>query len=187
MLRALVLAALLGVASPALATGNLPIKVGGAFELVDQNGRPRTQIDPDGRAQLLFFGYINCPGICPTALPTMADAVDILAQQGLAVRPVMITVDPSRDTVENMGLPMARLHPDFVGLTGSEDALAQAYKAFSVEKRLELIDPEIGAIYSHATFVYLLDAQGKVLTLLPPILTGERVASIVQGYISPKE
>lgn len=187
MLRALVLLALLTGASMGSATGSLPFKVGGAFDLVDHNGRPRSQIDPDGRAQLLFFGYANCPGICTTALPMMADATDLLAERGHLVRPVLITVDPTRDMVGTMNETMSRLHPDFVGLTGSEDALARVYRVYSVEKKVEYVDPEHGPIYSHGSFVYLLDRQGKVLTLFPPILTPERVATIVQGYLDPKE
>lgn len=184
MLRAWATALLLGMAGPALAAGSLPFDVGGAFELTDQNGQPRSQIDPDGRAQLLFFGYANCPGICPTAFATMADTVDRLADQGIPVRPILITVDPTRDTVANMGEPLARLHPDFIGLTGSETALAQAYKAFGVESKVEYTDPDKGAIYSHGSFIYLLDAQGKVLTLLPPVLHTDRMVEIAQGYLT---
>jgi protein SCO1 len=187
MLRALVFLALLVGANPSLAAGSLPFDVGGAYSLTDQNGQTRSQIDPDGRAQLLFFGYANCPGICPTAFATMADTVDRLADQGIPVRPILITVDPSRDTVANMGAPLARLHPDFVGLTGSEAALARAYKAFGIESKVEYTDPEKGAIYSHGSFIYLLDAQGEVLTLLPPILHTDRMVEIVRGYLVPKE
>jgi len=173
--------------TPVVASGPLPFAMGGAFDLIDQNGLPRSQIDPDGRAQLLFFGYANCPGICPTAFATMADTVDLLADQGIKLRPILITVDPIRDTVANMGAPLARLHPDFVGLTGSEAALAQAYKAFGVESKVEYTDPDKGAIYSHGSFIYLLDAQGEVLTLLPPILHTDRMVEIVRGYLVPKE
>jgi len=165
----------------------LPFDVGGPFNLIDQNGTPRTQTDPDGRAQLLFFGYANCPGICSAAMPMMADATDLLTGMGLPIRPVMITVDPTRDKVADMGKPMALLHPNFIGLTGSEAALSQAYRAYSVEKELAYIDPEFGPVYSHGSFVYLLDAKGEVLTLFPPVLDAARVASIVQGYIGAKE
>ncbi len=172
---------------PVVASGPLPFAMGGAFDLIDQNGQSRSQIDPDGRAQLLFFGYANCPGICPTAFATMADTVDRLAEQGIKLRPILITVDPTRDTVANMAAPLARLHADFVGLTGSEAALAQAYKAFGVESKVEYTDPDKGAIYSHGSFIFLLDAQGEVLTLLPPILHTDRVVDIVRGYLVPKE
>jgi protein SCO1 len=56
-----------------------------------------------------------------------------------------------------------------------------------VNNKVEFTGPEKGAIYSHGTFIYLLDAQGKVLTLLPPILHADRVAKIVQGYLAPKD
>jgi len=187
MLRALVLLMMLGGTAPALAAGSPPFDVGGTYSLTDQNGQTRSQIDPDGRAQLLFFGYANCPGICPTAFATMADTVDLLADQGIKLRPILITVDPTRDTVANMGVPLARLHPDFIGLTGSEAALAQAYKAFGVESKVEYTDPEKGAIYSHGSFIYLLDSQGEVLTLLPPILHADRMVEIIRGYLVPKE
>lgn len=175
------------VGAPAQAAGPLPFDVGGAFDLVDQHGQPRSHAAPDGRAQLLFFGYANCPSICSTAMPMMADAATLLADQGLPVSPVMITVDPERDHSAAMIEPMADLHPDFVGLTGSKTALAQAYKAFAIDSEPVFFDPEHGQIYSHGSFIYLLSADGDVLTLFPPILEAERVATIVQGYLDPKE
>lgn len=186
MIRATVLAACLAAGIP-LSAGPLPFDVGGTFDLVDQHGEGRSQIDPDGRAQLLFFGYVNCPSICTAALPMMADATDLLAGQGHSIRPVMITVAPEQDKVGTMTTPMEQLHPEFVGLTGSKSALAQAYKAFAVEHEVAYVDPEFGPIYTHGTFVYLLDGRGKVLTLFPPVLTPDRVASIVAGYLEPKE
>ncbi len=184
LLLALLLASNAGTAH---AAGPLPFDVGGAFDLVDQHGAHRDQSDPDGRAQLLFFGYANCLGICSAAMPMMANATDLLANLGLPVRPVMITIDPTRDKVASMGGPMAALHPDFIGLTGSDTALAQAYGAFLVEKSLAYVDPEYGPVYAHGSFVYLLDAQGAVLTLFPPVLDAERVAGIVRGYLTPKD
>jgi len=106
------------LAGPALTQSALPFNVGGPYALVNHHGAPHTQSDPDGRPQLLFFGYANCPGICTAALPLMGDVTTALAESGIALRPVMITVDPVRDTVENMAEPLTKLHPDFIGLTG---------------------------------------------------------------------
>lgn len=170
---------------PALPPTALPFDVGGPFTLTDQFGATRTQADPEAVPQLLFFGYANCPGICGTAMPMMADAVDLLAADGLKVHPVMVTVDPARDRVETMAEPLALLHPDFIGLTGSEAALQVAYDAYAVEKKVEFVDPEYGDVFSHSSFIYLLDGQGEVLTLFPPILTADRVTQIVSGYIAP--
>jgi protein SCO1 len=191
MIRGLFAGALLalGLAAPAQAQSRapLPFDLGGPFALTDQYGNPRSQIDPDGWAQLLYFGYANCPGVCTMALPAIADAADALAGRDIAVRPVMITVDPKRDTVTNMGEAMARLHPDFLGLTGGIAALDQAYRAFSVENAIAFTDPEKGDIFTHGTFIYLLDGQGRVLTILPPVLSGARIASIAETYLMPKD
>lgn len=155
--------------------------LGGAFTLIDQTGAERTEVDPDGRHQLLFFGYANCQEICSDVLPTMGFTVDIVGPGRL--RPVLVTVDPVRDTFEAMGPALTVHHPDFVGLTGSEAALQVAYDAYSVEFEELFVDPLYGSVFSHGSFIYLLDPQGEVLTLLPPVLGAERMAQIISSYL----
>ena len=179
------LPAALAAALPGAAQGELPFRLGGAFRLTDQHGAPRSEADPEGRLQLLFFGYANCPSICSVALPTMAAAVDLLAAEGIEAVPVMITVDPARDTPAAMGPPLAAIHPGFVGLTGDAAALAAVQRLFQVESKVVFTDPERGPIFAHGSHVYLLDGRGKVLTLMPPILTPERTAEIVASYAGP--
>ncbi len=161
-----------------------PVKLGGAFELTDHKGRPRSQVDPDGRMQLLFFGYANCEAICSVALPLMADVVEGLSKDGMSVRPVMITVDPERDTVETIGPALQKHHRDFIGLTGSDTDLAPVYELFAVEKKVVFEDPFLGPIYAHGSHIFLLDGEGQFLTLLPPILSAERMIEIVAAYRS---
>lgn len=158
------------------------LNLGGAFQLTDQTGMPRTEADPNGQMQLLFFGYANCQAICSVALPLMADVVTDLATSDLAVTPVMVTVDPTRDTVETIGAPLKKHHPDFVGLTGSSDDLQKVYDLYSVENKVVFTDPELGDIFAHGSHIYLLDAKGKFLTLLPPILSADRIAELVKKY-----
>jgi protein SCO1/2 len=171
------------LAGPVVAQTALPFDVGGPFALTDQNGAPRTQENPAGHPQLLFFGYANCPGICTAALPLMADVVDNLADQGITISPVMITVDPARDTIENMHEPLANYHPAIVGLTGSAAELDVAYKAFSVDHKLAYDDPEYGPVYTHGSLIYLLDAGGDVLTLIPPVLDAEKATEVALKYV----
>lgn len=180
-------AALVLLAGAAQAEAPLPFDIGGPYTLVDQHGQVRTQADPEGHAQLLFFGYANCLNICSAALPLMAEVVDALSEDGITVTPVMITVAPDQDRVETMGAPLAEIHPDFVGLTGDEAALQAAYDAFSVEVEPLFQDPEYGWIYAHGSFVHLLDGSGETLTLLPPILDSDRTAEIVRGYLAPRD
>ncbi|MEQ6248797.1 SCO family protein [Sulfitobacter sp. HNIBRBA3233] len=178
--------ALIAPAAPSGADGLFPLIKGGPFTLVDHNGQTRTQIDPEGHAQLLFFGYANCPGICTAALPLMADVTDAVATHGITVTPLMITVDPARDTVQTMGAPLARVHPDLVGLTGDAEALSASYAAFNVDHRLAYEDPEYGPVYSHGSLVYLLDGGGAVLTVLPPVLSAAQATDIVLSYLRPQ-
>jgi protein SCO1/2 len=156
--------------------------VGGPFVLTDHTGAERTEADPDGRHQLLFFGYASCPGICSAALPMMADTVDLLADQGVEISPILLTIDPKLDTLETMGPALAQLSPRFIGLTGEPDALQQAYNAFQVKFEKLFVDPEYGPIYSHGSHIYLLDPEGDVLTMLPPILPADQTAAIVKKY-----
>ncbi len=160
----------------------LPWDVGGSFRLTDHTGQMRSEADPDGLYQLLFFGYATCPGICSAALPMMADTVDVLAEDGVHIRPVLLTIDPKLDTLETMGPALAKFSPEFVGLTGEPDALQEAYSAFQVSFEHLFDDPEYGPIYSHGAHIYLLSPDGKVLTLLPPILPADQTAAIVKRY-----
>lgn len=167
-------------------TPGFPEVKGGDFTLVDHNGETRTSKSPEGHYQLVFFGYANCQAICGVALPTMAAAVDMLKEQGKTVTPLLITVDPDRDTVDNMKEAVKHHHKDMVGLTGSEEALQVAYDAFSVEKSLVYEHPEYGPIYAHGSFIYLIDGDGDFKTLFPPILSSERISEVTKSYIEGK-
>ena len=179
------LLALAFLANSALAQSPFPLALGGSYTLVDQHNTTRSQKDPNGRPQLLFFGYVNCPDICTAALPLMADVTHSLEAQGHEITPIMITIAPDQDRVETMGAPLAKWHPDFIGLTGEIDALQSAYDAFSVEIKPLFEDPEYGWIYAHGSFIHLLDSEGEVLTLIPPTLGTDQVVSIVAKYLQP--
>lgn len=175
-LRHLAEAPVSGDASP------FPVDLGGAFSLVDQTGARRSEADPDGRMQLVFFGYAQCQAICTVALPRMAEITEIAAEAGLPVRPILITVDPERDTPEGMVEPLAELHPEMVGLTGTEEELAHVRDLFQIERKLVFEDPVYGPIYAHGSFIYLMDAEGALLTVIPPIVSPDRGAEIVAKY-----
>lgn len=167
---------------PPVAPSPLPFDLGGDFRLIDQTGAERGPADPDGRMQLLFFGYANCPSICEVAMPMMAEVAVAMEAAGEPVTPVMITVDPERDTPGTMGAPLEAIHADFVGLTGDEAALREAYDAYRIERTLVADLPDHGPVYAHGSHIYLLSASGEPLTLLPPILSAERMAQIALVY-----
>lgn len=165
-------------------TPGFPRVKGGDFELVDHKGNRRTSKSPDGNFQLLFFGYSNCKAICSLALPGLAEAINLLEGMNATVTPVLITVDPQRDTVEVLNRSVAEIHPRLVGLTGTPEKLDEAYRAFNLEKKFLFEHVDEGAVYSHGSFIYLLGPDGSFKTLFAPVISPVRIAEISAGYIA---
>ncbi len=159
-----------------------PSNFGGNYALTDHHGKRRTQTDPDGRLQLVFFGYATCEAICTVALPIMSEMAVALEAKGIAVTPLVITVDPGNDTVETMGPALNTFAPGLTGLTGTEAELARVRDLFHVERQLLFTDPRGIDVYSHGSHIYVMDGDGAFLTLLPPVLSTERMVEIVEGY-----
>ena len=160
-----------------------PVDIDVRFALTDQTGRRVTEQDFRGRPMAVFFGYANCQAICSVALPRLGEALDLLGERADAIAPLLITVDPVRDTPETMGPALAKWHPALGGLTGSEADLAAVRARFQVEAEVVYVDPDIGPVYSHGSFIYLIGAEGDLLTIVPPILGPERIAQIISAYL----
>lgn len=160
-----------------------PIEIAPKFELIDQSGRKVTERTYAGRPVVLFFGYASCKAICSVALPRLGAALDLLGARAGRIAALMITVDPARDTPESMGPALARWHRRLRGLTGTPEQLARARAAFQVDAKKMFDDPNAGAVYSHGSFIYLIGADGKVKTLIPPILGPERIAALIAKYL----
>lgn len=94
----------------------------------------------------------------------------------------MITVDPENDTPQVMDRALAALDADFLGLTGTPQALAAVYRRFAIESSVVFTDPAGQPVYAHDSLLYLLDAQGKLLTILPPVLADDRLEGIIAAF-----
>ncbi|MEM6972255.1 MAG: SCO family protein [Pseudomonadota bacterium] len=161
-----------------------PIEIEARFDLVDHTGNAVSEADFAGRPMLLFFGYAGCEAICDVALPRMAAVLDILDVGPEVLQAAMITIDPENDTPQRLAEAMPALHPRLIGLTGQEAALAAVRKVFQVEISRVAELPDGTPIYAHGSFVYLLDGAGRVATILPPVLSEQRMAEIVARYLS---
>lgn len=161
-----------------------PLAAGGPFDLIDHTGKPVTDKDYRGRYMLVFFGYATCPGICPTGLRVMAETLDILGAEGEAIAPILVTIDPKRDTPGTLGPAVARIHPRLVGLTGSFENLNAAAKAYKVTAELVGWTLEKAPIVNHSSYIYLMGTDGKFLTLFPPIMDAQDMAKAIRGYMS---
>ncbi len=170
-------------AAPAQQTEPAPLDIGGFFALVDHKGNAVTDRDFRGRFLLLFFGYANCPGVCPIGLRHMTEAFDLLGAKQGAVAPVLITVDPARDTPANLGPALAKIHPRLIGLTGSPEHLAAARRAYQVGAEATGTDLTGGALFEHGTFIYLMGPDGKFLSLFPPVMPPPALAAAIARYL----
>ena len=162
----------------------LPLDIGGRFALVDHKGNAVTDRDFRGRYLLLFFGYANCPGVCPIGLRTLTEAFDLLGAKQGAVLPVLITVDPARDTVASLGPALAKIHPRLIGLTGTPEQLAAARRAYKVGAKVTGWDLAGGALFEHGTFIYLMGPDGGFLSLFPPVIDPAALAAAIARYMT---
>ncbi len=170
-------------AAPAQQSTPLPLELGGPFALTDHEGRAVTDRDFRGRFLLLFFGYANCTSVCPIGLHHMTEALDLLGETGAAVVPVLITVDPERDTPANLGPAVAKIHPRLIGLTGTPEQLAAARRAYKVGAKATGTDLTGGALYQHGTFIYLMGPDGGFLSLFPPVMPPATLAAAIARYL----
>jgi cytochrome oxidase Cu insertion factor (SCO1/SenC/PrrC family) len=138
--------------------------IGGPFTLTDQHGARVTEQDFAGRFMLVYFGYTFCPDVCPTSLTVMAAALDELPDaQADQVVPILITVDPARDTVEQLAAYAPLFHPRLVALTGSEEEVREAARAYRVYYHVPEEDGD-AYLVDHSTFVYLMGPDGSYRT-----------------------
>ena len=131
------------------------------FSLTDHTGKGVTQADYSDRWQMVFFGFTNCPDICPTTLAYMASVIDLLGDDADKVAPIFITVDPERDTVPVMAEYVSVFHPRLIGLTGTEAQVAEAARNFRTwYERTEDDSAPDGYFMAHGGYVYLMRPDG---------------------------
>jgi protein SCO1/2 len=142
------------------------------FSLTDQQGRAASEQLLQGRATLLFFGFSNCPDVCPTTLALLASVRKSTALKPLQV--VMVSIDPERDTPRQLQRYLSGFDPSFIGLTGAPAAVDGLTKAFSAAAFRQ---PLPGGDYSmdHSATVYLLDRQGRLVAVFTPPLSLEKM------------
>jgi cytochrome oxidase Cu insertion factor (SCO1/SenC/PrrC family) len=157
--------------------------IGGAFTLIDEKGRKRTDKDFRGKLLLVYFGYTTCPDICPTDLQQIGAAIEALGQAGEAVQPLFITLDPKRDTTRRLAAYVPSFHPRLVGLGGSEWAVHKAADAYRVFFRKVPIGTKGDYGIEHAAFTYLMDRNGKYLGYFPPGTSAARIAEMVRPHL----
>jgi protein SCO1/2 len=156
--------------------------VGGPFQLTDQSGKRVSDKDFRGHYMLIYFGYSFCPDVCPTTLAVMAQALEKLGDQSRRITPILITIDPERDTPKVLEDYVKAFGPSFVGLTGSADAIKDVekkYRVYAVKRPLE------GGNYGmdHSSVIYLMGPDGKLVSFYDEAISPDDLAKDLRAKI----
>ncbi|NBX03484.1 MAG: SCO family protein [Alphaproteobacteria bacterium] len=154
--------------------------IGGAFTLIDQDGKEVRDDMFRGKLMLVFFGFTRCPDICPTTAALMTRVMEKLGDKADQVVPLLITIDPEGDTPAVLKTFLANFDKRFVGLTGTPEQVkvaAAAYKAYYAKAEgKEMVD--------HSSFLYLMGKDGAYLSHFPDGATDEKIAAGIQSHLN---
>ena len=158
--------------------------IGGPFNLIDQDGKPRSDSDFRGKLLLVYFGYTYCSDVCPTDLQAISMAIDRLGAAGEAVQPLFITVDPEHDTPETIKLYVGLFHPRLIGLTGSVRQIKQVARAYKVYYANSQSEKKSDRVIDHSGFVFLVGRDGQYLGFFPPGTPADRMIDVIRPYLA---
>lgn len=165
--------------------------IGGPFTLSDQNGTQKSDTDFAGRYMLVYFGYTYCPDICPTDLSKMTRTLEMLDKERAAkVQPIFITVDPERDTPEQLKDYLSNFHPRMIGLTGPLEEIEKTKKAYKVYAVKVDADGKTGNdikgdsyLMDHSPQTFLMGPDGKFLRFFRFSETAPQIAATLKKLI----
>lgn len=152
------------------------------FSLTDFNGQRRSLTDFRGRLVMLYFGFVQCPDVCPTALTRAAAVMEQLGPQAADLQLIFVTVDPERDTPELLRDYMGSFHPSFLALTGSADEIRRTADEFRVYYK----KVPTGSSYTmdHTALSYLFDRQGRIRVALRHEQTADDYTADVRALLA---
>jgi protein SCO1/2 len=158
---ALALAPLVACDKPAdQASQRSTAQIGGPFQLVDMNGRTVTEKTLLGRPTAIFFGFTYCPEVCPTTMAEVTAWLKALGPDADKLNVVFVSVDPERDTPEQLKLYLSNFDPRIQGFTGTPETIARTAKAYRVYYQKVATDGG-GYTLDHSSAIYLFDAWGR--------------------------
>jgi len=153
------------------------------IELTDQYGNSFRLADQQGYVSLIFFGYTNCPDVCPITLAEYKKIIAELGDQAGDVRFVFVTVDPERDTVERLNTYLSFYHPDIIGLTGEQANLETVYKGYGVFQSKQDTGSAAGYLVDHTARTYAIDKQGNLRLTYPFEMDWEDIAEDIRHLL----
>lgn len=154
--------------------------------LSDHHGKARQLADFRSKVVVLFFGYTQCPDICPTTLSAMRDAMKKLGSDAGRVQVLFVTLDPARDTREVLAQYVPWFHPDFIGLTGDDAAIASVAKDFKVFYAKQPGNQPGSYSIDHTSSSYIFDPKGRLRLLVRHGESSDRIAADIRLLLSGK-
>ncbi|UKZ82448.1 hypothetical protein TrVFT333_010237 [Trichoderma virens FT-333] len=161
-------------------------KVGGSFELTDQNGKTFTSEMMKGKHSLVYFGFTRCPDICPEELDKMARMLDIVDAKipNNELLPIFVTCDPARDDPPALKSYLAEFHPKFIGLTGTYDQIKDLCKKYRVYFSTPRdVKPGQDYLVDHSIYFYLMDPEGDFVEALGRQHSPEQAAQVIIDHL----
>jgi protein SCO1/2 len=159
-----------------------------AFVLTDQHGQAFRLSDQQTPLALVDFGYTYCPDVCPITLSHMVRVKRMLGAQADAVRFIMITVDPERDTPDVLGKRLAVFDPTFVGLTGDRDILQSIWDDFGVYvERQEAPGSAGNYLVAHSAYLYLVNHPGRLRLVFPFKTPAEDIVADIRHILQQEK
>ena len=158
-------------------------ELGKDMAMVDGSGQLRTLADYKGKVAVVFFGFTQCPDVCPTAMAELSQTMELLGDDAAKVQVLMISVDPERDTPEILTAYVSAFNPGFVGLTGTPEQLsatARSFKAYYAKSPGATPDQ-----YSmdHASSFYIIDQAGEARVLVSGNASAQEIASDIKQLL----
>lgn len=132
------------------------------FSLTDQAGNAYHLAEHRGHVVLVFFGYTNCPDVCPTTLAEFKQVREQLGEEAEQVEFLFVTIDPERDTAERLAAYLPTFGAGIRGLTGTEAELETVWKAYNVYRNKVESDSAAGYLMEHSTRTYAIDRNGDI-------------------------
>lgn len=156
------------------------------FSLKDTQGQVRQLADFKGKVVVLFFGYTQCPDVCPTTLSTAAAALKLLGNDADKVQVVLVTLDPARDKPQMLGGYVKAFNPNFIALSGSDAETAAAAKEFKVFFQKQEGKTPTSYTIDHTAASYAFDGQGRLRLYIKHGATPEQIAGDLKQLIDGK-
>jgi protein SCO1/2 len=153
------------------------------FNLMDHNGISRSAGDFKGKATIVFFGYTNCPDMCPMTLYKLSQVVETLGEEGKRVQVLFVTLDPKRDTPEVLKQYATAFHPTFLGMYAAQETISQTAKDFKVFYQHQ--NPNENGFYTvdHMGPSFVFDPQGRLRLFISDEHSAEVIAADVKTLL----